>query len=120
MPYGIGKSLPVTIANTPGSASAFEMSIFLMSAWGSWLRRILHASMRGRTMSSANFVWPVHFARASTLRKGLPTTLSSPLFEFLAIQSQLEAHLDNLSVRKGGLPYLLDSQSQRGQAHLPH
>src|SRR6266550_812150 len=31
--------------------------------------------MRGKTMSSANFVWPVHFARASTLRKGLPTTL---------------------------------------------
>ena len=23
-------------------------------------------------MSSANFVWPTHFARASTLRKGLP------------------------------------------------
>src|ERR1044072_3912607 len=25
-------------------------------------------------MSSANRVWPVHLARASTLRKGLPTT----------------------------------------------
>ena len=43
--------------------------------------------MRGNTMSSANFVWPVHFARASTLRKGLPTTLSGfpLLFPFLAI-----------------------------------
>src|SRR5687768_628455 len=28
-------------------------------------------------MSSANFVAPTHFARASTLRKGLPTTLKS-------------------------------------------
>src|ERR1041385_2287839 len=32
-------------------------------------------------MSSANFVCPVHFARASTLRKGLPTTFNGlPLF----------------------------------------
>src|SRR6185503_8320703 len=42
--------------------------------------------MRGRKMSSANFVWPVHLARASTLRKGLPTTfiglpLLCPLFD---------------------------------------
>src|SRR5215217_3527342 len=31
--------------------------------------------MRGSTMSSANLVCPVHFERASTLRKGRPTTL---------------------------------------------
>src|SRR5690349_21479560 len=31
--------------------------------------------MRGNAMSSAKRVWPLHFARASTLRKGLPTTL---------------------------------------------
>src|SRR5947207_9208294 len=41
--------------------------------------------MRGKTISSANFVWPVHFARASTLRKGLPTTLSFPLLLLLFI-----------------------------------
>src|SRR5438270_5946372 len=42
--------------------------------------------MRGSTMSSANFVWPVHFARASTLRKGFPTTLSGlPLLPFCFI-----------------------------------
>src|SRR6266567_1952987 len=42
--------------------------------------------MRGRKMSSANFVWPVHFARASTLRKGFPTTLSGlPLLPFCFI-----------------------------------
>jgi hypothetical protein len=45
--------------------------------------------MRGKTMSSANFVWPVHFARASTLRKGLPTTLSGfPFFPLVVIQLQ--------------------------------
>jgi hypothetical protein len=44
--------------------------------------------MRGNTMSSANLVWPVHFARASTLRKGLPTTFKgfALLFPFLAIE----------------------------------
>src|SRR6185295_18068520 len=33
--------------------------------------------MRGSAMSSANSVCPVHLARASTLRNGLPTTLRS-------------------------------------------
>src|SRR5438093_10778686 len=37
-------------------------------------------------MSSANFVWPVHFARASTFRKGLPTTFKGlALFSLLLI-----------------------------------
>ena len=44
------------------------------------MRRILQNSIRGSTISSANFVWPVHFARASTLRNGLPTTLSGDEF----------------------------------------
>src|SRR5205085_6431843 len=30
--------------------------------------------MRGKLMSSAKRVWPVHLARASTLRNGLPMT----------------------------------------------
>src|SRR4051812_39681936 len=51
--------------------------MFLMRACGSQERSSLQWSMRGRIMSSANFVWPVHFCRASTLRKGLPTTRSS-------------------------------------------
>src|SRR6266498_2813971 len=46
--------------------------------------------MRGRKISSANFVWPVHFARASTLRKGLPTTLRGlPLFPFCSINQYI-------------------------------
>src|SRR5436305_5345118 len=51
--------------------------------------------MRGRKMSSANFVWPVHLARASTLRNGLPTTLSDfPLsFAIAGNQPQINADL---------------------------
>src|SRR5712692_6740978 len=41
--------------------------------------------MRGRKMSSANFVWPVHLARASTLRKGLPTTFSGRSLLWLSL-----------------------------------
>src|SRR5688572_33267926 len=64
--------------------------MLLINACGRCERSILQNSMRGRTMSSANFVCPVHFARASTLRKGLPTTLSGfpLLFPFLVIQYQ--------------------------------
>src|SRR6185436_9485721 len=69
MPYGIGKSFPVTTAKTPGNASAFDTSTLLINAWGRCERRILQNNMRGSTMSSANFVCPTHFARASTLRK---------------------------------------------------
>src|SRR5207248_6737733 len=36
--------------------------------------------MRGNTMSSAKRVCPVHFARASTLRNGLPTTFNGASF----------------------------------------
>src|ERR1051325_392011 len=63
------------IATTPGSFKAFDTSILLMSACGTGLRRSFANSILGRTMSSANRVCPVHFARASTLRKGFPTTL---------------------------------------------
>src|SRR6185436_15235789 len=42
--------------------------------------------MRGRTTSSANRVWPVHLARASTFRNGLPMTfLGLPYPLFIAI-----------------------------------
>src|SRR5438132_6590223 len=53
--------------------------MLLIMACGSCVRRILQESIRGRKMSSANFVWPVHLARASTLRNGLPTTFSGLL-----------------------------------------
>src|SRR2546421_13018800 len=53
--------------------------------------------MRGRKISSANFVWPVHLARASTLRKGLPTTLSGfpwlPLFVMIVGAGLVPARL---------------------------
>src|SRR6185295_14453508 len=65
--------------------------MFLMMACGKWLRRILQKSIRGSTMSSANFVWPVHFARASTLRKGLPTIFNGCPFlplPFLIIENE--------------------------------
>src|SRR5260370_1305990 len=38
--------------------------------------------MRGRKISSAKRVWPVTFARASTLRRGAPITLRTPPFAF--------------------------------------
>src|SRR6267378_6740470 len=38
--------------------------------------------MRGRKMSSAKRVWPVTFARASTLRRGTPITRSSSPLAF--------------------------------------
>ena len=43
-----GKSAEVTTASTPGSASAFETSIFLMMAWAYGLFLIRANSMRGR------------------------------------------------------------------------
>src|ERR1041384_2439172 len=63
--------------------------------------------MRGRLMSSANFVAPTHFERASTLRKGRPTTLISfesaalapPDFEPLPL---LFVAMKTLSSRPGG------------------
>src|SRR3712207_6544670 len=49
----------------------------LIRACGTCARRILQWSIRGSTMSSAKRVCPVHFERASTLRKARPTTLKS-------------------------------------------
>jgi hypothetical protein len=45
-------SSPVTTATTPGRASAAEVSIELMRAWATGLRRIDMWSMPGRLMSS--------------------------------------------------------------------
>src|SRR2546427_4426971 len=45
-----------------------------MRAWGRGDRRNVQWSVRGSTMSSAKRVWPVPLARASTRRRGFPTT----------------------------------------------
>src|SRR6266478_6983736 len=51
-----------------------------MRACGCGERSSLQCAMRGRKISSAKRVWPVTFARASTLRRGTPITRSlSPL-----------------------------------------
>src|SRR5215213_2862211 len=81
----MGKSLPVMTATTPGSASAFDTSTLLMRACGSVERRSLQKSIRGSATSSANFVCPVHLARASTLRNGLPMTFKGPPLPFLFV-----------------------------------
>jgi hypothetical protein len=65
---GDRSSRPVIAASTPGIARAFETSSRRMRACASFERRILQWSIRGRKRSSANRVWPVTFAAASTLR----------------------------------------------------
>src|ERR1043165_4409489 len=76
--------------------------------------------MRGRKISSANFVWPVHFARASTLRKGLPTTFNGfPLFCLLALQFRNRNDDRNLSGREGWFTPACLNNKLRGQARLP-
>src|SRR5688572_22280498 len=72
-------------AKTPGNASALEASMLLINACGTCERSILQNNIRGSTMSSANFVWPTHFARASTLRKGLPITFNGLLVGFVTL-----------------------------------
>src|SRR5260370_6695169 len=53
-----------------------------MRAWGWGDRSSLQCAIRGRKMSSAKRVWPVTFARASTLRRGTPITRSSSPLDF--------------------------------------
>src|SRR5205807_10387513 len=55
-----------------------------------------------------NFVWPVHFARASTLRKGLPTTLRFPLLPFVVIvvgAGLVPARFQDFAGRHKAYPY---------------
>src|SRR2546425_285404 len=74
IPKGIGRSFPVRTARTPGIFAAFEVSTRTRRACGTGDRCSLQNSIRGRTMSSANFVTPAHFDRPSTLRTAVPTT----------------------------------------------
>src|SRR5260370_5174929 len=48
-----------------------------MRAWGWGDRSSLQCAIRGRKISSEKRVWPVTFARASTLRRGTPITRRS-------------------------------------------
>src|SRR5437867_8041688 len=86
MPNGIGKSFPTSTALTPGRAAALDVSIETMRAWGWGLRSSLAKSIRGRNRSSANFVTPVTFGVASTLRWAFPTTRNPVAFLPDAIQ----------------------------------
>src|SRR5881396_3867399 len=72
MPKGIGKSRPVSTACTPSRRVAAETSIETIRAWACELRSSLQYSIRGKARSSANFVVPVTFATASTLRCAFP------------------------------------------------
>src|SRR5712692_1884391 len=74
MPNVTGKSLPVRTRCTPGCCCAFSVLISSIKACGWGERSSFVCSMRGRTMSSANRVWPVTLARPSTRRRGLPRT----------------------------------------------
>src|SRR3989442_180448 len=74
IPKGIGRSFPVRTARTPGIFAAFEVSTRMMRACGTGDRCSLQKTIRGRTMSSANFVTPAHFDRPSTLGTAVPTT----------------------------------------------
>src|SRR6266446_1418245 len=79
MPKGIGRSRPVSTASTPGIFPAFEVSIRTMRACGTGERCSLQNTIRGRTMSSANFVTPAHLEGPSTLRTAEPTTRRASL-----------------------------------------
>src|SRR5438270_4648536 len=106
MPNGIGRSLPVSTAFTPGSALACDVSMPVMRAWGWGLRSSLAYSMRGKNRSSANLVAPVTLAVASTLRIAFPTTRK-------AAGRFLRVPIQGLPRRPGLLP----AHARRGQFH---
>src|SRR5579859_7659235 len=72
MPYLFGASGPVTTQTTPSSASALDVSIFLMRAWGYGECRILPVSIPGSDRSSAYLPWPVVLPAESTKATRFP------------------------------------------------
>src|SRR5262245_17949322 len=76
IPNGTSSSLPTSVASTPGCAAALATSMRRMRAWGCGERSSRACAMRGSARSSANSVWPVTFAAASTRTSGRPTTPS--------------------------------------------
>src|SRR5512140_3159781 len=77
IPIFSGISAPVTIATTPGWASARETSRRLMSACGRVDRRSRPCSIRGRWMSSAYRALPVRCAHEFTFGRRRPRMESS-------------------------------------------
>ena len=71
------KSAEVITAFTPGSASAFEVSIDLMRACACGLRSTLPISMFGTCMSAPNLARPVTLSTPSGRSGRVPTILSS-------------------------------------------
>src|SRR2546429_383658 len=121
MPNGIGKSLPVSTAFTPGSARAVDVSMAVMRAWGCGLRSSLAYNMRGRNRSSANRVAPVTLAVASTLRIAFPITRKLATGGFLRVPQQGPSPRRGLPPPQPGpppLPPLVDLQEYRGEAQV--
>src|SRR6476646_4386699 len=72
MPYLFGASGPVTTQTTPSTASALDVSIFLIRACGYGECRILPVSIPGTDRSSVYFPWPVVLPAESTRAMRLP------------------------------------------------
>src|SRR5271165_4729863 len=77
MPYWLGASSPVTIATTPSSALARDVSMRLMRACGYGECRILPTSIPGRLRSSVYLPAPLVLPAASTIAIDLPITEKS-------------------------------------------
>src|SRR5690242_21113959 len=86
MPYLFGASGPVTTHTTPSTASAFDVSIFLINACGYGECRILPVSIPGRLKSSAYLPWPVVLPAEST------RATRFPIMEKSVILSEVCAH----------------------------
>src|SRR5439155_20464973 len=113
MPKGIGRSRPVSTASTPGILSAFDVSILTMRACGTGERCSLQKTIRGRTMSSANFVTPAHLERPSTLRTAEPTTRRAPL-DAAAMQDLLRRPRAGIAPAPGGQLHRLEDLDVAG------
>src|SRR5689334_12111491 len=105
MPYLLGASGPVTTATTPSSASAAEVSIFLIRAWGYGECRILPISIPGKVKSSAYLPWPVVLPAESTSATRFPMMEKSVMIFCLESRAQRESHV------------LLRTAYQQSQSH---
>src|SRR5689334_523558 len=80
MPYLFGASGPVTTHITPSTASAFDVSIFLIRACGYGECRILPVNIPGSDRSSAYLPCPVVLPAESTRATRLPMMEKSDIF----------------------------------------
>src|SRR4029450_7852625 len=96
-PFSIVKStmsFAVTTAFTPGSFSAFEVSIDLMRACGCGLRNTLPQIMPGMVVSAANWARPVTLSMPSgrMVRWPIHLLLGAARFMGLVSRNLLRAH----------------------------